>query len=56
MKTVRGMLGEIVKAICDRDLNVKAVTFDGQFLELSLEDEDGKSLAICRFMKQFWER
>jgi hypothetical protein len=55
MKTVRGMLGEIVKAICDRDVNVKAEVFDGQFLELSVENEDGKSLAICRFMKQFWE-
>ena len=55
MKTVRGMLGEIVKAICDRDLNVKAEEFDGQFLELSVEDEDGKSLTICRFMKRFWE-
>jgi hypothetical protein len=55
MKTVRGMLGEIVKAICDRDLNVKAVAFDGQFLEWFVEDEDGKSLTICRFMKQFWE-
>jgi hypothetical protein len=31
------------------------VAFDGQFLELSLADEDGKSLTICRFMKQFWE-
>ena len=31
------------------------MAFDGQFLELSLEDEDGKSLAICRSMKQFWE-
>jgi hypothetical protein len=38
MKTVRGMLGEIVKAICDRDLNVKAEAFDGQFLELFVED------------------
>jgi hypothetical protein len=55
MKTVRGILREIVKAICDRDLNVKAVAFDGQFLELSVEDQDGNSLTICRFMKQFWE-
>jgi hypothetical protein len=55
MKTVRGSLREIVNAICDRDLNVKAVAFDGQFLELSLADEDGKFLTICRFMKQFWE-
>ena len=55
MKTVRGSLREIVNAICDRDLNVKAVAFDGQFLELSVEDQDGNSLTICRFMKQFWE-
>jgi hypothetical protein len=55
MKTVRGSLREIVNAICDRDHNVKAVTFDGQFLELSVEDQDGNSLTICRFMKQFWE-
>ena len=55
MKTVRGILSEIVNAICYRDLNVKAVAFDGQFLELSVEDEEGKSLTIGRFMKQFWE-
>lgn len=53
MKTVRGILREIVNAICDRDLNVKAVAFNG--LELSVEDEDGKSLTIGRFMKQIWE-
>jgi hypothetical protein len=28
------------KDICDRDLIVKAEAFDGQFLELSVEDED----------------
>jgi hypothetical protein len=55
MKTFRGSLREIVNDICDIDLNVKAVVFDGQFLELSVEDQDGHSSTICRFMKQLWE-
>lgn len=43
MKVDRKILNEILLAVSGKELNVKAVAFDGQFLELSIEDDDGKA-------------
>lgn len=48
-------MNEILLAMSEKELNVKAVAFDGQFLELSIEDDDGKALTICRLMEKHWE-
>ncbi|CAC5369863.1 unnamed protein product [Mytilus coruscus] len=39
MKPVRNMLKQIVNAEHDRQLNTKAIAFDGQFMELAVEDD-----------------
>lgn len=55
MKSVRQILSEIVGAIQERQLDTKAIAFDGQFLELAVADDNGRPLTVLKFMKQFWE-
>ena len=54
MITARNFLCEAVKACLDKDLKVKAIAFDGQFLELSTKDGNGKPLTIQALHTHFW--
>ncbi|XP_071139869.1 uncharacterized protein [Mytilus edulis] len=56
MDIVRKLLIKAVGECKSRDLRVKAVAFDGQFLELAVEDDKGRPLTVLRFMKFFWEK
>lgn len=54
MSSVRKMLSKAVSACILRQLNVRVVAFDGQFLEIAVEDDNGQPLTVCRFMKKYW--
>ena len=54
MATVREIIKQAIDECKKRQLGVKAVAFDGQFLELSVTDDDGYPLTICKLMKKFW--
>ncbi|VDI03707.1 Hypothetical predicted protein [Mytilus galloprovincialis] len=56
MCCVRKLLDMSLVECSSRKLNVKAIAFDGQFLELAVSDDCGRPLTICRFMKQFWDQ
>ena len=55
MDAVRQILNQVIAAVHERQLNIKAVTFDGQFLEIAVVDDSKKALTVLRFLKQFWE-
>lgn len=42
MTTARNFIGEAIRACISRNLNVKVIAFDGQFLELAVSDASGK--------------
>ncbi|CAG2209236.1 unnamed protein product [Mytilus edulis] len=56
MISVRNILKDAVSACTEKELNVKVIAFDGQFLEISVEDDKGIPLTVLRFMKKFWEK
>ena len=55
MTSVRQIIKEAVTECAKEGLNVKAVAFDGQFLEISVEDENHRPLTLCRLQKQVWQ-
>lgn len=56
MTTARNFIGEAIRACNSKNLNVKVIAFDGQFLELAVSDASGKPLTVCQFMKALWKR
>ena len=56
MNSMRGLLNERIDQVSSYDLNVKAVAFDGQFLELAVADDEGNPLTLCRLDKKVWEK
>ena len=56
MNSVRHILSEGINAITQTGLNPKVIAFDGQFLELSIEDSDGLPTTLCKFDKKVWEK
>ena len=54
MDSFRAIIKQAVDACKERDLNVKAVAFDAQFLEVSVINDDEHPLTICKLLKQFW--
>lgn len=56
MTTARNFIGKAIRACNSRNLNVKVIAFDGQFLELAVSDASEKPLTVCKFMKALWEK
>lgn len=56
MTTARNFIGEAIRAYNSRNLNVKVIAFDGQFLKLAVSDASGKTLTVCKFMKALLEK
>lgn len=56
MDCVRKLFTKAVGECKSRDLRVKAVAFDGQFLEVSVVYDKERPLTVLRFMKLFWEK
>ncbi|CAG2191099.1 unnamed protein product [Mytilus edulis] len=54
MTSVRKMLTKAVDACYSRQMSVRVIAFDGQFLEISLANDFGKPLTICKFMRMYW--
>ena len=55
MSSVRGLLKDAIAACEENSLNVKVVAFDGQFLEISTQGEDGRPLTLCKLAKHIWD-
>ena len=55
MHTVRRFIFASTEACFDTDLNVKVISFDGQFTELTTKGDNGKPLTVNAFQKHFWE-
>ena len=55
MDSVRQYLEEAVLSCEKRQLFVKVIAFDGQFLEVATTGEDGQPLTILQFMKKYWQ-
>lgn len=55
MLSVRNILKDTVSACTEKELYVKTITFDGQFFEITVEDDKGIPLTVLRFMKRFRE-
>ncbi|CAC5357935.1 unnamed protein product [Mytilus coruscus] len=56
MLSVRNILKDAVSACTEKELYVKAIAFDGQVLEISVEDDKGIPLTVLRFIKKLWEK
>jgi hypothetical protein len=54
MSPVRCLLTDIFHEISNKNMHLRVIAFDGQFLELAVAEECGRPLTICRFMKYFW--
>ena len=54
MHSVRQMLDEAISRCEAKGLNVVAVAFDGQFLEVSICESE-RPLTICKLQKSVWE-
>lgn len=44
MTTARNFIGEAIRACNSRNLHVKVIAFDGQFLELAVSDASGMQI------------
>ena len=55
MSPVRGIIKSIAEEIEKKDMNLKVIAFDGQFLEIALSDDEGRPLTLCKLMKKYWE-
>ena len=55
MPTVRGFIGEAFRACIKKNLRVRVVSFDGQFLDIVTSNGDGRPLTVLRFAKNFWQ-
>ena len=55
METVRNFLTDAIVACLDKGLSVRAISFDGQFSELTTNDASRRPLTLLAFMKQHWE-
>ena len=54
MVSVRSIIRELLDACKKRNLNVKAICFDGQFLDLATSDDSGRPLTVCKLQKHHW--
>ena len=54
MDSVRGIINDGITACSERGLDVKAVAFDGQFVEISREDDKGFPLTLLKLQKSIW--
>ena len=54
MGSVRGMLNDAIDACSQNGLKVQVIAFDGQFAEISVDD-NGRPLTMCRLKKKIWE-
>jgi hypothetical protein len=55
MDAVRAIINDIISACAERNIHIKAVAFDGQFLEVAITDDDGHPTTICKLQKQCWK-
>ena len=54
MNSVRCIMKEAVSACEERGLGVRCIAFDGQFAELSVQNQD-RPLSVCGLAKQIWD-
>ena len=52
--SVRRILQDVFRSCAAQNLNLKVFAFDGQFLDLAVQDDSGKALTMCRLQKQVW--
>ena len=48
MSSVRKILNQGVELCSEQEVNICAVNFDGQFLEICVHDDEGRPLTICQ--------
>ena len=54
MTPVRQLLHEVVNKCTEYDMKVRAIAFDGQFVEIAVSDDNGTPLTTCRLQKEVW--